>query len=98
MEKNPYNTQTFTTGLCYAICDGLEWFKEKEPEFSYPVLMLHGEKDGLVSVEDTYQFLRTAASKDKQMKIYGNLFHEIFNEYCKEEVIKDTVRWIEQRI
>ena len=60
--------------------------------------MLHGEKDGLVSVEDTYQFFRTAASKDKQMKIYGNLFHEIFNEYCKEEVIKDTVRWIEQRI
>ena len=96
--KDPYNTQTFTTGLCYAICQGLEWFEEKEAGFAYPVLMLHGEKDGLVGVEDTYQFFKAAASKDKQMKIYGNLFHEIFNEYCRDEVIGDAVRWMEQRI
>ena len=96
--KDPYNTKTFTTGLCYALCQGLEWFKEKEKEFAYPVLMLHGEKDGLVSVKDTYEFFAHAASKDKQMKIYGNLFHEIFNEYCKDEVIGDALGWIEKRI
>ena len=27
--KDPYNKQSFTAGLCYAICDGLDWFKEK---------------------------------------------------------------------
>lgn len=96
--KDPYNTNTFTTGLCYAICDGLDWFKEKVKEFRYPVLMLHGEKDGLVSVKDTYKFFEEAASKDKQMKIYGGLFHEIFNEYCKDEVIGDVLHWIEKRI
>lgn len=93
-EKDPLNKKTFTTGLCYAICDGIEWFAEKGKDFAYPVLMLHGEKDGLVSVQDTYDFFQTAASKDKQMKIYGNLFHEIFNEYCRDEVIDDTVKWI----
>lgn len=96
--KDPHNTKTFTTGLCYAICGGLDWFKEKEKEFNYPVLMLHGEKDGLVSVKDTYEFFDHAASEDKQMKIYGGLFHEIFNEYCKDEVIGDALRWIENRI
>lgn len=96
--KDPYNTKTFTTGLCYALCQGLEWFKEKEKEFGYPVLMLHGEKDGLVSVKDTYEFFEHAASVDKQMKIYGNLFHEIFNEYCRDEVIGDALGWIEKRI
>ena len=60
--------------------------------------MLHGENDGLVSVKDTYDFFAKAASKDKQMKIYGGLFHEIFNEYCKDEVIGDVIRWIENRI
>lgn len=96
--KDPYNTKTFTTGLCYALCDGLEWFKEKEKGFHYPVLMLHGEKDGLVNVKDTYQFFEHVSSVDKQMKIYGNLFHEIFNEYCKDEVIGDALSWIETRI
>ncbi|MDD6547654.1 serine aminopeptidase domain-containing protein, partial [Blautia massiliensis (ex Durand et al. 2017)] len=55
-------------------------------------------KDGLVSVQDTYDFFREAGSKDKQMKIYGGLFHEILNEYCKDEVIEDMIRWMEVRI
>ena len=96
--KDPYNTQTFTAGLVYALCDGLEWFQDKVSSFSFPVLMLHGENDGLVSKEDTYAFFAAAASKDKQMKIYGNLFHEIFNEYCKDEVIDDVLAWINRRI
>ena len=96
--KDPYNSRTFTTGLCYALRAGLEWFAQKETEFAYPVLMLHGEKDGLVSVKDTYEFFSHAASTDRQMKIYGNLFHEIFHEYCKDEVIGDMVAWVEKRI
>lgn len=96
--KDPYNTKTFTTGLCYALCSGLTWFESKVSEFAYPVLMLHGEKDGLVSVQDTYEFFAAAASTDKQMKIYGNLYHEIFNEYCKDEVINDAITWMIRRI
>lgn len=96
--KDPYNTKTFTTGLCYAICDGLDWFGIHVKEFKYPVLMLHGEEDGLVSVQDTYDFFQLVSSADKQMKIYGGLFHEIFNEYCKDEVIGDAIRWIVNRI
>lgn len=95
--KDPYNTKTFTTGLCYAICDGLAWFEDGIQNFKYPVLMLHGEKDGLVSVQDTYDFFKNAPSSDKQMKIYGGLFHEIFNEYCKDEVISDVINWISGR-
>ncbi len=96
--KDPYNTKTFTTGLCYALCDGIRWFKTSVHEFDYPVLMLHGEKDGLVSVQDTYDFFAAASSTDKQMKIYGGLFHEILNEYCRDEVICDVIRWMRRRI
>lgn len=96
--KDPLNTNTFTTGLCYAICDGLDWFAEEVKNFRYPVLMLHGENDGLVSVQDTYDFFKAAASEDKQMKIYGKLYHEIFNEYCRDEVIGDVINWILKRV
>lgn len=96
--KDPYNSKTFTTGLCYALCQGIAWFEEAVKRFEYPILMLHGEKDGLVSVQDTYEFFAATPSKDKQMKIYGGLFHEIFNEYCRDEVINDVLHWIEARI
>jgi len=93
--KDPYNTMTFTAGLCYAVLDGLDWFDASK--FKYPVLMMHGEKDGLVSLQDTYDFFAEAASKDRQMKIYGGLFHEIFNEYCHEETVGDAADWILNR-
>ena len=96
--KDPYNRQTFTAGLCYALCAGLEWFQPKKQDFKYPVLMTHGEKDGLVNVKDTYEFFAAAGSEDKQMKIYGKLFHEILNEYQKDEVIADMIRWMDYRI
>lgn len=96
--KDPYNSKTFTTGLCYAICEGLDWFAGAAEDFSYPILMLHGEKDGLVSPEDTQLFFKKAASEDRQMKLYGGLFHEIFNEYCRDEVIGDVVSWITYRL
>ena len=96
--KDPNNRKTFTFGLCYAIVEGLNWFSPKKQDFKYPVLMLHGEKDGLVSVRDTYEFFATASSADRQMKIYGNLFHEIFNEYCRDEVIGNVIGWMINRI
>lgn len=58
----------------------------------------NGEKDGLVSVKDTMEFFATAASKDRQMKIYGGLFYEILNEYCRDEVIADVIAWMNHRI
>ncbi|MEG0513127.1 MAG: alpha/beta hydrolase [Clostridia bacterium] len=96
--EDPLNTKTFTTGLCYALLDGVNWFTANASKFAYPVLMLHGEKDGLVSMRDTLDFFGMVTSTDKQMKIYGNLFHEIFNEYCRDEVIADAVSWILKRI
>lgn len=96
--KDPLNVMSVTVGLHYELIKGVLWMKEKLADFRYPVLMLHGEQDALVNVEDTYQFFKNVASTDKQMKIYGGLFHEIFNEYCKDEVIGDVIAWINNRI
>lgn len=96
--KDPYNRKTYTTGLVYALSDGLDWYDFRKQSFAYPVLIAHGEKDGLVSVNDSYELFDKVASRDKQLKIYGNLFHEILNEYCKDEVIEDFIRWMDRRI
>lgn len=94
---DPYNTKTFTAGLCYALNEGVCYLNAHYREFAYPVLMLHGEKDALVAVQDTYDGFAEVASKDRQMKIYGGLFHEIFNEYCHDETIADAAAWILRR-
>lgn len=96
-KTDPLVRKSFTAGLCYAIADGLKWYEKNVGTFSFPILMMHGEKDGLVSVQDTYDFFTLVSSEDRQMKIYGGLLHEILNEFCRGEVIADTVAWIERR-
>ena len=94
---DPYNTKTFTAGLCYALNEGVAYLGQHYGEFAYPVLMLHGEKDALVDERDTLEGFTEVASTDRQMKIYGGLFHEIFNEYCHDETIGDAAAWLVRR-
>ena len=96
--KDPYNTSTFTFGLCYQLNAGIQWLKERMSAWSEPCILMHGEKDALVSVQDSYDFFGKIASKDRQLKVYGGLFHEIFNEYCHDEVIDDAISWILHRV
>ncbi len=96
--KWPLNLKKYQLGLLYAVGDGIGWFKENEKDFSYPVLILHGRDDALVSFKDSFDFFENNSSKDSQLKIYKGLYHEILNEYARDEVIGDIIAWINNRI
>lgn len=95
---DPLRCRIFTAGLAYAMLDGIGWLSKNNKNFTDPVLMLHGECDKIVSYQDTCKFFSEVASEDKQLKIYGKCYHEILNESCKDEVIGDVLRWIENRL
>jgi alpha-beta hydrolase superfamily lysophospholipase len=63
-----------------------------------PILILHGEKDGLTSPEGSRQLHLKAASRDKTLTIYPSLFHEIFNEPERDRVIADMIGWLNARL
>lgn len=96
--KDPLNLKKYQIGLLYALKEGLIWFKENEKDFAYPVYILHGRDDALVNFKDSLDFFENNSSKDCQIKIYKGLYHEILNEYIKDEVIGDIITWINNRI
>ena len=59
---------------------------------------MHGEEDALASVEGAKLAGEKLGSEDKVVKIYPELFHEIFNEPERETVLTDMVTWLEARI
>lgn len=72
--------------------------QENAGRISLPMLMLHGGKDSLAGVEGS-EFLDThISSHDKQLKIYPELFHEIFNEPEKDTVLKDMTDWLDAQL
>lgn len=66
----------------------------------WPFLVLHGDCDKLTYVGGSELLGKDARSKDKQLKIYKGLKHEILNEVKEEadRVQSDIVLWLKQRM
>ncbi|SHF05915.1 alpha/beta hydrolase [Alkalibacter saccharofermentans] len=96
--KDPLVEKEISAGLFYSLFNGLDWLKENGHRFLDPVIILHGGNDGLVSNKDSRDFYGDIASEDKTLKIYAKLYHEIFNEYSRDEVIGDVLFWLEKQL
>jgi alpha-beta hydrolase superfamily lysophospholipase len=66
--------------------------------FHLPLLMMHGEADGLTDPTATRAFFQGAGSLDKTLKIWPELFHEIHNEPEQGQVIAEIVSWLEAHL
>lgn len=63
-----------------------------------PLLLLHGSEDRLCAPEGSAMVHERVASADKTLRRYQGLYHEVFNEPEKDEVLTDVVTWIEERL
>jgi acylglycerol lipase len=63
-----------------------------------PFLAMQGGDDNLVDPDGAQILYEKAGSKDKTLKIYPGLYHEIFNEPEREMVFSDIAAWLEPRI
>ncbi|MCP9766400.1 lysophospholipase [Lacihabitans sp. LS3-19] len=85
-------------GLGLAMLNGINKLKSQFKDFTYPVLIMHGEGDKLANPEGSKALYSQCTSTDKTLKIWDGAFHEIFNEINKNEIIQYTTHWIKERI
>ncbi|MGC4962345.1 lysophospholipase [Gordonia sp. DT218] len=69
-------------------------FPRRLPGLHIPLLVLHGSADALTSPAGSEMVDRLAASSDKTLTIYDGLYHEIFNEPERDQVISDVLGWV----
>ena len=74
---------------------GPVWMAEHIKEYKYPCLLLHGGADMIVAPSSSEWFFNSISSSDKQRKVYPELYHEIYNEKERDEVIADTISWLD---
>ncbi len=63
-----------------------------------PIMILQGSDDKLVDPEGAKLLYDLAGSKDKTIKIYDGLFHEVFNEPEHKQVLDDVEAWIKAHL
>ena len=81
-----------------AFVKGTKYVKKNISKISCPTLVMHGEKDGIVVKETGVWTYNNLKCGDKTLKVYPNLYHEIFNESKKDEVIEDLLDWCNERV
>jgi alpha-beta hydrolase superfamily lysophospholipase len=68
------------------------------PAIGLPLLVLHGDADVLTSPAGSQALCDAAASADKTLKLYPGLYHEIFNEPERDQVLGDMSTWLEAHL
>jgi alpha-beta hydrolase superfamily lysophospholipase len=60
-----------------------------------PLLALHGEKDKVTDPEGSKELVERASTKDKTLKIFPGLVHDLLHEPEKETVMSTIETWVD---
>jgi alpha-beta hydrolase superfamily lysophospholipase len=63
-----------------------------------PLLVVHGGQDRLVAAAGSQRLVQCVGSTDVELKIYPELYHEVFNEPERDVVLDDVTTWIAARL
>jgi alpha-beta hydrolase superfamily lysophospholipase len=66
-------------------------------KITLPFITVQGGADKIVDPGGAQMLYDTASSKDKTIKIYPGLYHEVFNEPEREQVLSDVETWLTAR-
>ncbi|MFL5270566.1 MAG: alpha/beta hydrolase [Anaeromyxobacteraceae bacterium] len=66
--------------------------------FTHPLLVQIGTGDPIADPAAARAFVAAAASKDKELRAYEGLRHEIYNEVQRDRTVGDAVAWIAARV
>jgi alpha-beta hydrolase superfamily lysophospholipase len=85
-------------GLGRALLQVGETMPQRASALTAPLLVVHGSDDKLVPVAGSERLVECVGSTDVELKVYPGLYHEVFNEPERNQVIDDVVAWINKRL
>jgi alpha-beta hydrolase superfamily lysophospholipase len=85
-------------GVGRALLEVGETMPQRAPALTAPLLVVHGDADRLIPVDGSRRLIECVGSTDVELKVYPGLYHEVFNEPERAQVLGDVVSWILNRL
>jgi alpha-beta hydrolase superfamily lysophospholipase len=85
-------------GIARAFIGIGETMPQRAGALTAPLLVVHGEQDKLVPADGSRHLVECVGSTDVHLKVYPELYHEVFNEPERAVVLDDVASWIEVRL
>ncbi len=93
---DPLRHDKISPAVYLGMVDDMAYVRDHAPSFQYPLLIQAAGQDRIVSLPDTERFFARAASRQKQLLIYKESYHEIFNDIEREKVFSDLNKFLVQ--
>lgn len=75
-----------------------ERLKENMPNFTAPLLILHGTEDKATRPAGSQYFYDNAGSADKTLKLYEGHYHDLLADLDNDVVLADIMNWLNERV
>ena len=101
---NAYNTDPLVhhgkvpAGIARELLLVGDTMRQRAAALTAPLLVVHGSEDRLIPVDGSRRLVEAVGSSDVELKIYPGLYHEVFNEPERYQVLDDVVSWINARL
>lgn len=85
-------------GIGRALLQVGETMSQRAPALTAPLLVVHGSADRLIPLDGSRRLVKCVGSTDVELKVYPGLYHEVFNEPERAQVLDDVASWITARL
>ncbi|MBV8542152.1 MAG: lysophospholipase [Pseudonocardiales bacterium] len=76
----------------------MEALPARLPRLSMPLLLLHGTDDRICAPAGSAMVHDAVSSPDNTLRQYQGLYHEVFNEPEREQILTDLVSWLNHHL
>ncbi len=107
LSHDPASTENFlrdrlvhskiTPRMYFSMLEGMEWVRNQTGPLACPTLFLVAGDDQVVSTPAVLEFYKNLKYREKELKQYPGMYHEIMNEIEREKVFADIRDWSEKR-
>jgi acylglycerol lipase len=73
------------------------WLGLQEIPFPYPLLLMQGSEDSIVSPQATRAFAEKLKG-DVTFRLWPGMYHELHNEIVRDQVLDCILEWLEQKL
>ena len=77
------------------LVDGIERIWIDLPKLQMPLLAMHGTADRLTAPAGSRMFIEQATARDKALRIYPGLYHDLVHEPAGKQVRDDLLAWLD---
>jgi alpha-beta hydrolase superfamily lysophospholipase len=72
------------------------WTQTHAADLRVPLLMIHGDADRLIPPDSARTFFAHVTLADKERREYAGAYHEVHNDICADEMLRDVLQWLER--